>query len=340
MAINAFKTVNTNISIVRGDTLAFGFELKQTDEANPDIMLPFTQELATAYFTVTKDYENTQPVIQKLFGNGISIVEDGKYRVRIAPEDTEELDPGVYYYDCEIGINGDYFTILRGAFVIESDSTTRSSARDTINEQLTAIVNGTLTRITAAELGTLTEIRDYAFYGCRLLGQFEIQNSVRIIGGYAFAYCESLQTIVIPNGVTEVGNSAFRNCTGLKHVEIPDTVTTIKINAFYGCSELESVRMTENITEITQGLFYTCSKLKSIDIPADVTNIASNAFYGCAELESMTVRAVNPPVIAAASALNGAKADMIIYVPAASVDTYKAAQYWSARANYIQAIPS
>ena len=52
----------------------------------------------------------------------------------------------------------------------------------------------------------------------------------------------------------------------------------------------------------------------------------------------MTIHAETPPTIAN-STITGLKADCIIYVPAASVDAYKAKQYWSARAAYIQAIP-
>jgi hypothetical protein len=52
---------------------------------------------------------------------------------------------------------------------------------------------------------------------------------------------------------------------------------------------------------------------------------------------SLTVRAEEPPTIAN-DTITGLKADCVIYVPAASVDAYKAAQYWSARIDYIRAI--
>ena len=101
--------MDKNISMVRGDTLAFGMQFVDLD-----------QDLDTAYFTVR---DNGTIVVQKSLGNGISKVETGIYRVRIAPDDTEDLNPGYYSYDLEIGVNDDVFTILRGMLNIESDIT-------------------------------------------------------------------------------------------------------------------------------------------------------------------------------------------------------------------------
>ena len=44
--------------------------------------------------------------------------------VRIAPEDTQNLSPGQYYYDLEVGANGDVFTILRGILTLVPEITT------------------------------------------------------------------------------------------------------------------------------------------------------------------------------------------------------------------------
>ena len=45
------------------------------------------------------------------------------YVVRVAPEDTKNLETGMYYYDLSIELNGDVFTILNGSLKIESDVT-------------------------------------------------------------------------------------------------------------------------------------------------------------------------------------------------------------------------
>lgn len=100
-----------NITMTRGDTLAFGVEIEGLN-----------QDLETAYFTCRESYEG-EIVFQKSLNNGISKVDDGQYRVRVAPSDTEDLEAGKYYYDLELGVNDDVFTILKGILEIENDVT-------------------------------------------------------------------------------------------------------------------------------------------------------------------------------------------------------------------------
>jgi len=104
--------MDNNISMVRGDTLSFGMEFED-----------FDQDLETAFFTCKKNYDDDEPVFQKSIGNGITKVDDGRYVVRVAPEDTKDIEAGAYYYDLEIGANSDIFTILKGVLDIEPDVT-------------------------------------------------------------------------------------------------------------------------------------------------------------------------------------------------------------------------
>lgn len=107
--MNAVK--NYNISMVRGNTLSFSFEVEGIDS------------LSAAYFSCKINSDDQNYVFQKSLGSGISLVENGKYRVRVAPQDTENIEVGYYYYDLEIGANGDIFTILRGRLKIDQDIT-------------------------------------------------------------------------------------------------------------------------------------------------------------------------------------------------------------------------
>lgn len=91
-----------NIDMVKGDTLSFGMEIEGLG-----------QDLSSAYFTIRKSYED-EILVQKSLSDGISKVETGKYRVRVAPEDTEDLVAGRYVYDLKIEANGDDFTVLYG----------------------------------------------------------------------------------------------------------------------------------------------------------------------------------------------------------------------------------
>lgn len=102
---------NMNLCMVRGDTLAFSFEVEGINT------------LDTAYFSCKANADDENYVFQKSLTDGISLVETGKYRVRVAPEDTSNIEVGSYYYDLEIGANSDIFTILKGVLKVEQDVT-------------------------------------------------------------------------------------------------------------------------------------------------------------------------------------------------------------------------
>lgn len=106
-----FSMQEENITLVRGDTLSFGIQLY--GEVNT---------LDSAYFTIKKDYEDSV-LVQKSLGNGISQVDIGEYAVRLAPEDTQSLEVGRYYYDLQVGNGSDEFTVLRGILNLVYDVT-------------------------------------------------------------------------------------------------------------------------------------------------------------------------------------------------------------------------
>ena len=143
----------------------------------------------------------------------------------------------------------------------------------------------------------------------------------------------------IPSGTTQIGNSAFYNCSKLTSVTIPNSVTEIGNSAFYNCSKLTSVTIPNSVTSIGWYAFLGCSGLTSVTIPNSVTSIGSQAFYNCSKLTSVTIQATTPPTLANANAF-GETNKCPIYVPAESVDAYKAATNWSSYASRIQAIPT
>ena len=57
--------------------------------------------------------------IQKIETKGNALY----YGIRIAPEDTKNIEIGNYYYDLEIGLNGDKFTLLNGILKLDKDIT-------------------------------------------------------------------------------------------------------------------------------------------------------------------------------------------------------------------------
>lgn len=148
----------------------------------------------------------------------------------------------------------------------------------------------------------------------------------------------TITSATIPSGTTTIGDYAFSNCSGLTSVTIPDSVIKIGRSAFSGCSGLTSVTIPDSVTSIGGNAFAGCTGLTSVTIGNSVTSIGYNAFQNCTSLASITSLNTTPPTLGTDVFLN-VPATCPIYVPAASVETYKAASGWSDRAAYIQAIP-
>ena len=125
----------------------------------------------------------------------------------------------------------------------------------------------------------------------------------------------TLQTLKLPQGVTGIGDESFTAFTALKSVVLPDGLTSIESYAFLYCSALTS-----------------------ITLPASLTSIGFRAFRYCRSLKTVTCLAATPPGLGT-DAFENCDALTAIQVPAASVDDYKAAQYWNYYADKIVAIP-
>ena len=120
-----------------------------------------------------------------------------------------------------------------------------------------------------------------------------IEDGVTNIGDYAFYGCEYLSSVTIPNSVTSIGHWVFKNCSRLTSVTIPNSVTSIGNEAFYGCSRLTSVTIPNSVTSIGDHAFEYCSSLTSVTIPNSVTSIGQLAFASTRNLSSITVEEGN-----------------------------------------------
>ena len=158
--------------------------------------------------------------------------------------------------------------------------------------------------------------------GTYTAGESEAYNPVTVTGGGSGKIAE-----LVDGSITEL---TAEDLAG---------ITTIRDYAFSSCTSLASVTIPSSVTSIGVGAFSSCTSLASVTIPSSVTSIGTTAFSGCTGLTSVTSLNTTPPTIKT-NTFSDVPADCAIYVPAASVDTYKAASGWSNRAAYIQAIPS
>lgn len=108
-----FNMDESNITMIKGDTLAFGIEIDGLDG----------QDLDSAFFTCKEIPTSSDYIFKKSLGEGITNNGDGTYSVRVAPEDTADVTAGDYYYDLQIGVNGDVYTLMLGLLTILQDVT-------------------------------------------------------------------------------------------------------------------------------------------------------------------------------------------------------------------------
>lgn len=201
-----------------------------------------------------------------------------------------------------------------------------SALRDLIERDITSIT---------IPSGT-TRIGNHAFSYCSSLTSVTIPNSVTEIGNGAFVACSSMASVQIPNGVTNIGNSAFQG-SGLSSITMPNTVTTVGTDVFKDCTHLASVKLSSGFSTLQGSMFSGCTGLTTVTIPSTITNIASRCFSGCTGLQSIICLGTTPPTLQNTNAFSNTN-DCPIYVPAASVDTYKAADNWRNYASRIVAI--
>lgn len=165
-----------------------------------------------------------------------------------------------------------------------------------------------------------------------------IPNTVTSISGSAFYGCTSLTSIEIPNNVTSIGNNVFAGCSGMTSCILSNGLTSISDYTFYECISLTNIDIPSGVTRIGGQAFQKCVGLTSVTISSNVTNIGGFAFYNCSGLTSVTVEATTPPTLGGNYVFDNTN-NCPIYVPAASVNSYKTANRWSTYASRIQAIP-
>lgn len=118
-----------------------------------------------------------------------------------------------------------------------------------------------------------------------------------------------------------------------------DRVTTVGAYAFQNCSGLTSVSF-PNVTSIGDYAFNAAHKLAKADLPK-VTSIGQHSFSAANALEALILRNTEKVCSLGSDAVSYTKISSdsgYIYVPAALVDSYKAAANWQNYADQIRAI--
>ena len=110
-----------DIEIVRGDTLSYNFQLQGTGGTEPSRIT----------FMIKEDYEDSDAdaLVNLELADGITLqgydseTDTLTYCVHMRPDKTENLDLARYYYDLQMVIDGDVFTLMKGRFTLDYDVT-------------------------------------------------------------------------------------------------------------------------------------------------------------------------------------------------------------------------
>ena len=208
----------------------------------------------------------------------------------------------------------------------------------------------------------IKELPENCLYGCSSLPEIAIPATVGSIGNNVFYDCTSLARVDIKDrqselslGYNNYGDPLFSDCpldsvyiggnisyatvsdrgyspfyrnTSLRAVKITDQETEISENEFYGCTGLTTVELGDGIENIGDYAFSGCSALDSFSFGHSVTAIGEEAFSDCTAMTRLQSRAEMPPVCGNQALDDINKWTCELFVPAKSLDAYKAAEQW------------
>lgn len=106
-----------NLSMVKGDTFSFKVNVYGSTSTN------FTNIL----FSCSQNYAGDYIFQKEILPSEDAASEKATYIITVSPEDTKSVIPGDYYYDLQINVNTDVFTLLYGKISILPEVTLQNS---------------------------------------------------------------------------------------------------------------------------------------------------------------------------------------------------------------------
>lgn len=173
-------------------------------------------------------------------------------------------------------------------------------------------------------------LRDGVFSGCKSLESVTLNSNLQSIGANAFYGCESLSgDINLGKMITKIGAAAFSGCKSLTAISLPRALQQLGDAAFMDCEKLSGkISIPGSVEELGQGAFMNCKAVEEVVLPAELGDIKAVTFAGMTGLTAVTNYAETPNKIDATAFAGVDCANVKLYVPAASIDLYKAADVW------------
>ena len=140
-------------------------------------------------------------------------------------------------------------------------------------------------------------------------------------------YRHDIKSLMVGEGITALGNEAFGWFDNMESVSLPNSLTFISAGALNGAHKLTSIAIPNNVTTIGDKALSNCYELTTIILGSGLQEISANALGHSLNAQSVvTCYAVTPPTCR--EGVFGSHDNVPLYVPAESVDAYKAAEVW------------
>lgn len=175
----------------------------------------------------------------------------------------------------------------------------------------------------------LTDLGDYAFYGCKCLDEIKLNKRLESIGDYCFDNTEAISELNLPATLKDIGYGAFRYSKELKKINVdadnpyyktldgvlfnkemttlirfpinsdlkeytvPQGVECIGEYAFYLCTSPESVTLSDSVLAISVDAFDHCTSLRELHFGSGLEYIDGGAFYYCNSLKDIYIEDLN-----------------------------------------------
>lgn len=136
----------------------------------------------------------------------------------------------------------------------------------------------------------LKTIKDYAFFKCTSLNNFNMPNSTLSVGNSAFRYNESLTDINLSTSLNYIDEYAFGEC-GFSHITLPESLANIQAGAFINNEHLQEITLPECLQGLGSVAFENNSALESVTFHTalETMTIGNNAFNQCPVLSKVFI---------------------------------------------------
>ena len=147
----------------------------------------------------------------------------------------------------------------------------------------------------------VTAVADNAFMDSQIMS-LKLSDELTDIGEFAFYGCENLTEVSLGVHLKSVGYRAFANCKNLEKIELAVEDMSLQ-EVFIDCNSLKEVHSTSigqwcslqfkenNPLTTAHHLYIDGQEVTDVTLPADLSKLSDMAFMGCTSIQSLTLPA-------------------------------------------------